>query len=64
MESHNNQSDNELQPHERRRFYDDEVDAQSSETDGFVAAKEEAEHEEDNAYFEQEVRLRTIQLSF
>ena len=64
METHSDQSDNELHPHERRQFYDDEVDAQSSDTDGFVAAKKEAEHEEDNAYFEQEVRLQTIQLSF
>lgn len=60
MESQSNQSDTELQPHEQRRFYDNEVDTQSSETDEFVAAKEEAKHEEDNAYSKQEVRLRTF----
>ena len=64
MESQSDQSDTELQPHEQRQFYDNEVDAQSSETDEFVVAKEEVEHEEDNTYFEQEVRLRTFSLSF
>lgn len=64
MASQSDQSDSESQPHEQRRFYDNEVDARSTETDEFVAAKEEVEHEEDNTYFEQEVRLRTFSLSF
>ena len=52
IESQSDQSDTELQPHEQRQFYDNEVDVQSSETNEFVAANEEAEHEEDNTYFE------------
>lgn len=52
-----------VQPHEQRRFYGSEVDAQLGETDEFLAAKEEAEYE-DNTYSKQEVRLRTFSLSF
>ena len=57
MESQNDQSDTKLKLHEQWRFYDSEVDAQSSESDEFLSVKEEAKHEEENTYFEQEVRL-------
>ena len=56
MESQSDQSENELQPHEHRRFYNSEVHARLSESDGFLATNEEADHE-DNTHFEQEVRL-------
>ena len=56
MESQSDQSENGLQPHEHRRFYNSKVHAWLSESDGFLATNEEEDHE-NNAHFEQDVRF-------